>query len=267
MILGADFSNYQGTLSPQMVQCFKDRGIAHVVIRASLEDAVKRQLARQQLQALKDGGIGISVYLWCYHSMDPAQQAQQALDWYGDLTPSIWWLDAEEVDPRWDGDGPAQRVAWLQTCLQTLEQAGQRAGIYTGAWWWKPFTADSTAFAGYPLWVAEYDNRPDLDVFYPFGGWSACQGKQYTGNGELCGLRPIDLDAFDAALFDAPEAPVEEDDPVVMQELQRIAQDEVIRNIELALATKRLPKAAREALQWGALPAAQTIARGGAPEE
>ena len=86
---------------------------------------------------------------------------------------------------------------------------------------------------------------------------------------------------WNAVYIDLPAAPEEtEDDPVIIAELQRIAQDvampdvaKALAHIETAQNTKRLPAAARDALQTahaalqaGVRPALATIARGGAPE-
>lgn len=49
-------------------------------------------------------------------------------------------------------------------------------------------------------------------------------------------------------------------------EMRRIARAELIPNLEAALAVKRVPAAVREKLAFGALPAARTISRLGAPE-
>jgi hypothetical protein len=57
---------------------------------------------------------------------------------------------------------------------------GVQPGIYTGAWCW---TEGWEAFALLPLWAAQYDGIPDVDVFTPFGGWQTCAVKQYSADG------------------------------------------------------------------------------------
>jgi hypothetical protein len=80
------------------------------------------------------------------------------------------------------------------------------------------------------------------------------------------------------AIWLVPPAPVEEDDPVVIAYLAKVATEDVLPNIDSALAhiatvlaTPRVPKAARKELETardnlaaGAKPAAETISRGGA---
>lgn len=48
-----------------------------------------------------------------------------------------------------------------------------------------------------------------------------------------------------------------------LSELRRVAENEVLRNIDKALTYRSLPKGARDALEHGAKPAAETLARGG----
>lgn len=258
---GIDLSNYDGPLMNWELEAYRADGIAHIALRAGTESLHHVELAHQQVRACEQGGMGWSLYLWPYFDEHPVQAAGEVLVHYSHIDPPICWVDCEELTHE---GTPDHNRWWLRAYTDTLIQAGHQVGIYTRKDWWETHMA-TDQFANLPLWVALWDWVPDLTVWRPFGGWTQLAGKQWTGNaqGPLVGGQAIDRDVFDAAVVSVAE----EDDMALVAELERIAEEEVIRNIEKALAVPRLPKAAREALQFGALPAAQTIARGGAPRE
>jgi len=70
--------------------------------------------------------------------------------------------------------------------------------IYTGRWFWvgHMHNAQDAWLLNYPLWAAQYDGRPNLDIV-PYGppGWRVV-GKQYGGT-TLVGAFEFDFNTFD----------------------------------------------------------------------
>ena len=104
----------------------------------------------------------------------------------GDLPPI---LDLEVTG----GLTPSQLVAWTQVWLATVRNAtGRLPMIYTYPSFWWTAMADSTAFAGYPLWWASYTGTSS-PIPVP-GGWSGWAIWQYTANGSVpTATGPTDL--------------------------------------------------------------------------
>lgn len=189
MLKGLDISNYNGVPSPGQLQSWRDQGIQHVVVRASLERQELSDIAHQQLQVLGDAGFRLAVYVWAYFSEDAVTTANEALSLYSEYSPDHYWLDCEETDPRWAGTSPSQRVAWIHDFVGAVQAQGGKPGIYTGQWWWVPYMDNSAEFSDLPLWDADYDGVADDNDWSHYGGWSERAGKQYSGN-------PIDLDVW-----------------------------------------------------------------------
>ena len=251
-----DLSNWQN-LTPQGARSLAEAGVELVIVRASHERQSLIDTARRQMQMVVDAGMRLHAYGWMYGTEDPVVTAQKWLGLYDDQPIGRFWIDCEQGAP-YIGSAD-QTVDWLHMALGIL--AGQwPTGIYTGCWWWVPFTGNDAGFTDQPLWDADYTNVPELHPARLYGGWQARAIHQYTGNGSLGGMSPLDLDAVDPALLG------EDDDMAQMDEVKRIARDEIIRNIVGALEYK-LPKGARLMLEAGALPAAQTLARGLEPGE
>jgi len=256
MIRAADISNYQNDITQAQLACWKELGWEHLIVRGSLEDQRKRDIAHRQLDMGAEAGLTLAVYVWAYPSVDdPAEVAADAVREYGRHQPLVYWLDMEETGY---AGTPNANITWLHRALAAFDALGVRAGVYTGAWWWGPYMGMTTGFSERPLWDAAYNGNPSLGN-PGYGGWEQRRGHQYwgSGTGKIDGYA-VDLNVFDEEWLYGG-APVTDEQ---MAEVQRIAQDEIIRNIEKALAEKRLPAVAREALAYGALPAAQTLARG-----
>ncbi len=208
-IMAVDTSNFQGPLTARFAECLKDNGWDHVVVRLSLEDAGKHAIAWQQLRTCIDAGLGVSGYIWAYMDQNPEELAQAAIDGYGSLPLKRWWVDVEDTG---HAGTVAQNMDWLARCLYYLQARGKPPGIYTGAWFW-PSHLGHADFSDYPLWAAQYDGIPDLDVWQSFSFWGSIAGKQYTATGNVCGMHPLDLNVFDEAVFEeAPLSQAERDE-------------------------------------------------------
>ena len=83
---------------------------------------------------------------------------------------------------------PAQMVSWIRAFVKEADRrTGQLPAIYTVSDWWDKCTGSSTAFAGDPLWIADYasaDKTPLLPA-----GWSGYAYWQYTSTGKVPGVK------------------------------------------------------------------------------
>ena len=131
-----------------------------------------------------------------YHFAQPATSAVAQADYFvqvagtlsrvGDLPPV---LDLEVTG----GLTPPALIAWTQAYLQEIKRLTGRDGmIYTGPYFWQTAMANSTAFTGYPLWVATYGSAPQLP-----GGWTYYTFWQYTDAASVPGIQgSVDMSVF-----------------------------------------------------------------------
>lgn len=195
-ILGVDFSQWGGDLAPQTVECWKNEGVRFAIVQYSSR-------IHQHLQTLvTSGGINLEAYVYLYWNTSPWNQTPQdrtesALRLIQGFPVQRLWLDAEDTTHPYREDQ-------LRECVALCEAAGVPTGIYTGSWWWRPQTNNSSAFAHLPLWHAEYlqsgtarpNFRPDFGAFQPYGGWTRPLIWQYQGTTMLCG-HSVDLNALE----------------------------------------------------------------------
>jgi GH25 family lysozyme M1 (1,4-beta-N-acetylmuramidase) len=83
-------------------------------------------------------------------------------------------------------------VTWIQQFLAEAKlKTGKIPIIYTAPNWWSACTGNSTAFRGYPLWLADYGVS---DPAVP-SGWNNLTFWQYTSGGTAVGIKGgTDLD-------------------------------------------------------------------------
>ncbi len=116
---------------------------------------------------------------------DPAYQTSgQMLPLVLDIEPDPY-INTEKNSNQCYGLSQAAMVQWIGAFLAEAQQdTGKTPIIYTTAGWWDACTGDSTAFGGYPLWIAEYDvSSPALPA-----GWNSYTFWQYTSNGDVPGV-------------------------------------------------------------------------------
>ncbi len=105
---------------------------------------------------------------------------------------------------------PQAMVDWLKTYIADVSALGKTPIIYTNAPFWDTCTGNSTAFSGYPLWLASYGvTIPALPT-----GWGNYTFWQYTSSGTVNGIKgPTDLDylgpVVQVSQAGAPIAPVQ----------------------------------------------------------
>jgi GH25 family lysozyme M1 (1,4-beta-N-acetylmuramidase) len=82
---------------------------------------------------------------------------------------------------------PAQMVSWIRAFVKEAHRrTGQLPAIYTVSDWWDKCTGSPKAFAGDPLWIADFasaDKTPKLAT-----GWSGYAYWQYTSAGQVPGI-------------------------------------------------------------------------------
>ena len=102
---------------------------------------------------------------------------------------------------------PTQLVAWAKTWLGTVQSmTGYVPTIYTYAYFWRTATADSHAFASYPLFLADYHDRTGTTA--PLtgmpGGWATWTFWQYDDTGSVPGIdSAVDLDRYNGPAISA----------------------------------------------------------------
>ena len=138
------------------------------------------------------------IYHGAYHFARPSRGTAAAQARYfvaaagvadqpGDLPPV---LDLEDSG----GLGVTALTAWVTTWLATVQElTGRVPIIYVSPNFWAEKMGDSTAFSGYPLWIANYHvSEPHVP-----GGWSTWTFWQTTSTGRVTGISgDVDLNTF-----------------------------------------------------------------------
>jgi GH25 family lysozyme M1 (1,4-beta-N-acetylmuramidase) len=186
---GVDISNYQADVT-LLLPTLTAWNVEHVVVRLSTESEDRRQTAIRQLQILSHVGFTVSGYVWAYFWASPMAHIDAALsvaDAAG-VPLTMIWFDCEDDDSA----SPVSVSTWLDQAVWAVQSHDYRAGIYTGRYWWRDHAGDTDRFSHLPLWLANYDEVPELtSSVMPFAGWNELAGKQYTST-------PLDRDIFAA---------------------------------------------------------------------
>jgi len=190
---GFDVSRYQGAIDWSQIT-----GQDFVLIRAMLGVTLDDRFV-ENLAGARSAGIEASVYHVAHEDIAAERQAAALLEALSaaQLRPRLpVALDIER--PPVAGNTAAHRrtLEHARVVAASLQEAGYRVMIYTGAWWWNPASADvdvswATAF---DLWVATYGTQaPVLPR-----GWSNWRFWQYTSSGRLTGIvGNVDLNVFE----------------------------------------------------------------------
>ncbi|MGE3911802.1 MAG: GH25 family lysozyme, partial [Chloroflexota bacterium] len=137
---------------------------------------------RAQIASARAAGCTIGGYVWCYRDLDPRKTVRDAvtLARSSGVTLPILWLDCETYTSNGTVHDPGPDGAWLQKAISEAAGLGSPVGIYTAGWWWREFMDNTRDFAEVPLWLAQYDGIPQVDVVSLFGGWLRASGKQWA---------------------------------------------------------------------------------------
>lgn len=205
LVHGLDVSSYQPR---DLSALIATHDVEHVVVKCYLpQESPPEAHSIAQIASALENGCTVAGYFWLYQSLPAGQQARDALALIRScgVEPPVLWIDLE---PYTDNTVPS--VGQVQEAVAAIEAEGARPGIYTGAWCWPRF-GHTTAFAHLPLWAAVYAGGRTLDIPL-FGGWNQALGHQYTST-------PVDLNVFDESVTGAGEAPTEEPEAPIIDEL------------------------------------------------
>lgn len=140
---------------------------------------------RLQYAACRTAGMPVeALYVFVYWDEDDIRRVSDARSLAIEFGLQVW-LDCEWGKTGYPGTGTwAPDAATLVGLIAAYKaQLGMLyAGIYTGRWWWVPFTGDSHAFATDRLWHADY-SPPDFAGFVAYGGWLRPVIIQYSSGG------------------------------------------------------------------------------------
>jgi GH25 family lysozyme M1 (1,4-beta-N-acetylmuramidase) len=130
-----------------------------------------------------------------YHFADPSasdgrtqadyllQAAPYATD--GQSLPPAVDLEDVQGQPACYGLTPSAMVAWIASFSSEVQaRTGRLPIVYSNASWWDSCTANSSAFAANPLWVASWgSSTPTMPA-----GWGSWSFWQYTSTGSVPGI-------------------------------------------------------------------------------
>jgi hypothetical protein len=184
------------------VTCWVNEGKDVAIVRASLEDTPRYQLAQRQMDACLRGGVDLSVYGWVYWHWDPIDTAKRIIEQIG-LRPCryIWW-DLED-EGRFVSRSHA--IDWIMAAMEYCEGFGINTGVYTGEWFtYRVMGNDVGALATRPLWSASYTGAPFRNARV-YSGWpqELLYAHQFSSTYGICG-RELDMNGFADEYFSHP---------------------------------------------------------------
>jgi GH25 family lysozyme M1 (1,4-beta-N-acetylmuramidase) len=191
LVYAIDVSNWQPS---DLTALIRQHHPTHVVVRLSTESEALRQHARRQLETAVAEGCTVSGYHWIYWDGDsPEAEVADALAVAAGFELRRLWMDCE-------GDNPGMAFVEdrLSRAVAQAEAQGRACGIYVGANWWRQ-NGNSHGFTRLPLWLADWDEVPNLDVDDLPGGWTKLGGKQWSTTNDT-----LDRDVFDAEVLRLP---------------------------------------------------------------
>ncbi len=177
LVRGIDVASYQPT---DLTALIRQHSASHVVVKLyqSVENIGGRTTGAQhsaaQLASALANGCTAGGYIWAYGSRDPRVSVRDGISLARScgVELPVLWLDIEE----YPSDHSIPNSIWIETALDECAVQGVRGGIYSGRYVWQKI--GSPAFPGVPLWTADYNERPDLDV--PVYGGMELVGHQFT---------------------------------------------------------------------------------------
>lgn len=191
-------SNYTDTLTPQSLQSWRDLFDVGLVIVQAIDPPAgyPHGVTRDQIESCAAAGMPTDVYLylWTQSNVEADMRAKLALLVGLENHVGRLWLDAEDTTgASVDARVTAMRQAFAVLDGWCLAHGKPRAGVYSGRWWWRSYVGDTDEFSDRELWTSEYDGIEDASVFTPYGGWTSCSIKQYSGTSSLAGTGGVDL--------------------------------------------------------------------------
>jgi GH25 family lysozyme M1 (1,4-beta-N-acetylmuramidase) len=184
VIDGIDISSYQGAPDFRKVRA---AGRDFVVIKLTEATNYVNPYAAQTRAAARAAGLIVGLYHFA-RVTDAGAEANYFCDRAGDLAAGEFLVLDWEV-------ASADPVSW---CLAFLNRVQQRTGIkpflYINLSLNNSYNWSSVVKAGYPLWLALYDGKPDVR---PATDWPAVTMKQFSETGVVDGVAgKCDVDVF-----------------------------------------------------------------------
>ncbi|HMT50495.1 glycoside hydrolase family 25 protein [Dietzia sp. UBA5065] len=192
-------------------------GQTYAFIKATEGSGPANRHYEADVHAARAAGMTVGSYHMARPAMDPVMQAHafaarlQSVG--GDQLPPVLDLETDE------GRNPGELMEWTRVFLDTLTHlTGRTPIVYTYRYFWIDRMANTTQFAEYPLWLAEYGvPEPTLPVI---GGWDRWLFWQKSETGEVPGFAgPVDLNIFagsreDLGAWTGPVSPAPPPAPV-----------------------------------------------------
>ncbi|SDL66983.1 Glycosyl hydrolases family 25 [Corynebacterium mycetoides] len=167
-------------------------------VKATEGEGWKNEFYYEDAHAAADAGLKVGAYHYARPAESPVTQAQHfaATINAGPALSLPPVLDLE-VD---EGLSPVALAAWTGTFLSEVERAtGVKPMIYTYRYFWYERMDNTSAFTGYPLWLAAYQNQAP----HPVGGWDKISFWQRSDSGRLPGMHtPVDMNVFNGSAAD-----------------------------------------------------------------
>ena len=189
--LAVDVSNFQGAISVDTFRQMRAEGAQRIICGTDGSPSFPVAFPQQVANA-REAGLAVEAYIYLYFSQPLEALLRRVnikLDMIEASGVAMVWLDCEDTT---SGLDPETLVGTIAAARDEVRNRGHGVGIYTGSWWWKPYTNNSEGFYDLPLWVASYDGNTNIEIA-PLGGWSEAWRKQFTDKGLLAGIQPLDL--------------------------------------------------------------------------
>ncbi len=183
-VLGIDVSKWNQNIDWEKV---KEAGVQFVIIRCGYRGSktgvlVEDPYFRQNIKEAKAAGLKVGVYFFtqAINQAEAVEEASMVLS----LTEGYEldypiFIDTEGSGGRADTLDAVTRTAVCEAFCETIEQAGQEAGVYASRNWYYN-NVDDDVLSRYTIWVAEYRKEPLYTGRYDI--W------QYTSSGQIDGI-------------------------------------------------------------------------------
>ena len=183
-VLGIDVSKWNQNIDWDKV---KEAGVQFVIIRCGYRGSktgvlVEDPYFRQNIKGAKEAGLKVGVYFFtqAINQAEAVEEASMVLS----LTEGYEldypiFIDTEGSGGRADTLDAVTRTAVCEAFCETVEQAGQEAGVYASRNWYYN-NVDDDVLSRYTIWVAEYRKEPLYTGRYDI--W------QYTSSGQINGI-------------------------------------------------------------------------------
>lgn len=193
--LGVDASSWQHPFGAHVDwQAAAGSGQAFAFIKATEGTGPANRYYESDVADARAAGMLIGSYHKARPAMEPAQQAHAFADRLqsvgGPQLPPVLDLEVDE------GLDATELADWTQIFLVTLqERTGRVPILYTYRYFWIDWMDNTTRFAEYPLWLAEYGvSEPTLPMI---GGWTEWLFWQRSETGDVPGFADdVDLNVF-----------------------------------------------------------------------